>query len=152
MYFDFFPLVASAGCGRGRVASIGDRDFVIGGDGGTLERARLLDRSVESDWKRLMTRCAPLAGLGGVALGDEGVGACEASGGVNGVFGIFTKMDVYPIAAKSGLKSWIDGVILLAVVGVSMKLRNEAEGRPAELREGRRVMEMLYPDELRLGE
>lgn len=152
MYFDFFPLAVSVGCGRGRVASIGDRDFVIGGDGGTLERARLPERSVESDWKRLMTRCAPLVGLEGVASGDEGARACETSGGVNGVFGIFTKIEVYPMAVKSGLKSWIDGVILLAVVGVSTKLRKEAEGRPAELREGRRVMEMLNPDELRLGE
>ena len=126
--FAFFPVTAPVGCGRDCVAAMGKCACFMGGDGGALERARLAERSVESDWKRLMTRCAPLIGLEGATLGDGGGGAREYSGGVKGVLGRLTKIDVYPTAVRSGLKFWMDGVILLAVVGVSMKFRKDPEG------------------------
>lgn len=72
----------------------------------------------------------------------------------SGVSGKCTNTEVYPTAVKSGLKSLTEGVMtcLEAVVGVSWKLRNDADAGPA-LTEGRlEIMDAEPWDERRVLE
>jgi len=102
--------------------------------------------SAESERKCFRPRRTGFSGVSGTVgtgrIVTEGrLSGKEVCAVDEGVLGKCTKTDVYPTVVRSCLKSFTEGVIRLAVVGVSRMFRKDAEGTRPELIEGRRVKE-----------
>lgn len=117
--------------------------MVAGGEEGIVvdfERERV-GLSAERERKCFRPRLgfSDVCGTGGSGRATiEGRLSVNAGRADEGVVGKWTKTEVYPTDVRSGLKSFAEGVILLAVVGVSNRFKNDVEGTLAELTDGRR--------------